>query len=202
MSDWILHDDRRDNRKTFGTRADAEDARDDLIALGANPEDLEIIPPEGDDAQPDGGETVTPEVVDETASDEVDVNDVGAESFVVDVKGVPREFILELGGETHVRKAGYYKIAADQGLEWSAEAIQRSYEGDDDDRAVYEGVVRDPETGQEWRNVGTAHLPGEDMDGAEYNLDELAATRACCRALSMATGVGLTSVEEMAGVDE
>jgi len=189
---WILHDDRRDNRKTFGTRADAEDARDDLIALGANPDDLEIIPPEGDDAQPDGGEAVTPEVVDETASDEVDVNDVGAESFVVDVKGVPREFILELGGETHVRKAGYYKIAADQGLEWSAEAIQRSYEG----------VVRDPETGQEWSNVGTAHLPGEDMDGAEYNLDELAATRACCRALSMATGVGLTSVEEMAGVDE
>jgi len=197
MSDWILHDDRRDNRRTFDTRADAEDARDDLIALGANPDDLEINAP----GETDGGEAVAPEVVDETASDEVDVNDVGAESFVVDVKGVPREFILELGGETHVRKAGYYKIAADQGLEWSAEAIQRSYEGDDDGRAVYEGVVRDPETGQEWRNVGTAHLPGEDMDGAEYNLDELAATRACCRALSMATGVGLTSVEEMAGVD-
>jgi hypothetical protein len=201
MSDsWTLRDDRRDNRKTFDTRADAEDARDDLLALGATADDLEIVPP----AETDGSGATTPELVEQPgdSTDELDVNDVGAESFVVDVKGVPNEFVLELGGETHVRKAGYYKIAADQGLEWSAEAIQRSFEGDDDERAVYEGVVRDPETGQEWRNVGTAHLDGEDMDGAEHNLDELAATRACCRALSMATGVGLTSVEEMAGGDQ
>jgi len=199
MSDWILRDDKNGNRKTFDTRTDAEDARDNLLSLGAAADNLEIIPP----TETDGSGAVEPEVVGDASdnTDELDVNDVGAESFVVDIKGVPSEFVLELGGETHVRKAGYYKIAADQGLEWSAEAVQRSYEGDDE-RAVYEGVVQDPETGREWRNVGTAHLDGEDMDGAKYNLDELAATRACCRALSMATGVGLTSVEEMAGADE
>jgi hypothetical protein len=64
--------------------------------------------------------------------------------------------------------------------------------------AAWRGIVRDQQ-GREWTDVGTAHLEHEDMQGAEANLDELASTRATNRALRLATGAGMASMEELNG---
>ena len=115
--------------------------------------------------------------------------------YLTEDMGVPELFILQVkGGNWHVTKQGYYYLADQQGISYTVEPLNPTYEGDDS-TSVWLGRATDGE--REWSNVGTAHLDGENMGGAKYNLDELAATRAACRVLSMATGVGAVSKEEM-----
>jgi hypothetical protein len=64
------------------------------------------------------------------------------------------------------------------------------------DQTVGSDVVQE---GREWVDVGTAWADHEDMQGAASNLDELASTRATNRALRLATGAGLASIEELDG---
>jgi len=191
MSDWTLHDDRRDNRKTFGTRADAEDARDDLIALGANPDDLEIIPPEGDDAQPDGGEAVEPEVV--------DADDTLPEHSVADdpIDWMPSHFIDSIQGVPVINRKGYAVIAQDCGISVTAEPVTRPPETDFE-YAEFRATAT-TQDGVEYSGYGSAHV---DRDDDPTLLAELAETRAMKRATAWASGVGMTAIEEMAGVDE
>lgn len=48
MSDaWVLRDNNRDTERELDSRSAAEDAREDLVGIGANRDDLEIIPPGG-----------------------------------------------------------------------------------------------------------------------------------------------------------
>lgn len=116
--------------------------------------------------------------------------------YLTEHMGVPDVFITQLkGGSYHVDKTGYYHLADQQGISFTVEPLNPTYEGDDE-TSVWLGRAIDA-SGREYANVGTAHLSGENMGGAEYNLDELAATRAACRVLSMATGVGSTATEEM-----
>jgi len=42
---WILRDTNRDTERELNSRSEAEDAREDLIGIGATRSDLEIIPP-------------------------------------------------------------------------------------------------------------------------------------------------------------
>jgi hypothetical protein len=191
MSDWILHDDRRDNRKTFDTRADAEDARDDLIALGANPEDLEIIPPEGDDAQPDGGEAVEPEVVEpDTELPEHSVADDP-------IDWMPSHFIDSIQGVPVINRKGYAVIAQDCGISVTAEPVTRPPETDFE-YAEFRATAT-TQDGVEYSGYGSAHV---DRDDDPTLLAELAETRAMKRATAWASGVGMTAIEEMAGVNE
>ena len=166
---------------------------------------------EGTD-NPETTETRTAAPVDEQPSEEEivqtqktagtdTIND--EEEFVTEVKGVPQTFVVNMGTaqnkSIHIKKEGYYYLASKMGIDFGAEPIKTSVELDGE-KAIYRGWAE--KDGQRWENVGTAHLPGEDMQGAEYNLDELAATRAACRALSMATGTGVASMEEMVNVED
>ena len=110
--------------------------------------------------------------------------------------GVPEVFITQLkGGSYHVDKTGYYHLADQQGISVTVKPLDPSFENDTE-RSTWLGIAIDANE-REYSNVGSAHLAGENMSGAEYNLDELAATRAACRVLSMATGIGSTATEEM-----
>lgn len=45
MSEFILVDHNMDNTKPFPTRSKAEEKKNDMLSLGAEPDDLEIVPP-------------------------------------------------------------------------------------------------------------------------------------------------------------
>jgi len=191
MSDWILRDDRRDNRKTFDTRADAEDARDDLLALGATGDDLEIIPPEDDDAHPDGGEAVEPEIVD--ADTELPEHSVTDDP----IDWMPSHFIDSIQGVPVINRKGYAVIAQDCGISVTAEPVTRPPETDFE-YAEFRAVAT-TQDGVEYSGYGSAHV---ERDDDPTLLAELAETRAMKRAAAWASGVGMTAIEEMAGVDE
>lgn len=107
---------------------------------------------------------------------------------------VPERFVMELKGETYVRRAGFAAIARQAGLRPRVKAITPAEETDFQ-HARYEGVIRDQDGQVVASDVGTSHVDHEDMTGAEGELDELAATRAIRRALEWATGAGASLQE-------
>lgn len=185
---YTLIDHTQDNENDFSDKEKVQENKDFLEQQG---HDVEIV----DNYRSDGSgeETKQPDVID------VDpVNIQTQEEFVTRVKGVPEAFMINMGTaddkSIHIKKEGYYYLASESGIDVQTEPLNPTWEGESDQSAWKATATKD---GKEWSNVGTAHLEGEDMSGAEYNLDELAATRAACRALSMATGAGVTSSIEM-----
>jgi hypothetical protein len=200
MSRYTLITD--DREKEFDDKSNAKDTKQLLEEQG---KDVELI----DNYRSDGGTTVVDaspveDDQDNTAEQKPVTIDATAvesqEQFVTQVKGVPEPFMVNMGTpqnkQIHIKKEGYYYLASESGIDVQTEPLNPTWEGDSDTSAWKATATKGD---REWSNVGTAHLEGEDMAGAEYNLDELASTRAACRVLSMATGAGVTSAEEMAG---
>ena len=196
---YTLIDHTQDRENDFDDHDKAKENKEFLENEG---HDVELV----DNFRSDGGETKTAEPVEDTQQpDVIDVDPVtiqSQEQFVTQVKGVPDAFMVNMGTpdnkQIHIKKEGYYYLAAESGIDVQTEPLNPTWEDDNEFSAWKATATKD---GKEWSNVGTADLEGEDMQGAEYNLDELAATRAACRALSMATGAGVTSAIEM-GQDE
>jgi hypothetical protein len=181
MSDWRVVDTDRDNERECESRADAEETRDDLIALGAAPEDVEIVPP--DDASTDGGAT-TPEVVDSDGP--------GLQQDPVD--WMPEHFVDEIQGVPVVNRKGYCVIASRQGISVEAEPVVLPHETDHE-YAAFRATATTSD-GVEYSGFGSAHVDRQDGDDPHL-LAELAETRAMKRATAWATGIGMTAMSEM-----
>jgi len=155
-------------------------------------------------SDPENGENDTAEEI-ETA-DVVDTPDEQAapttrrkDAFAEPLPDVDEQYVMELGGETYIRRAGYARLGHEAGLRPVPEIVQYAHEGENG-RAVVLGKVLNSDGEIVAQDIGTAGPPEyEDMDGAEANLDELAVTRAISRAMAWATGEGLTAVEEIPG---
>ena len=104
---------------------------------------------------------------------------------------VPERFVMEIGHEPYIRRAGYAAIARDANLRVSVDSITAA-EDTGFEHSRYKATVRSADGEVLGEDFGTAHLAGEDLEGAEYQLDELASTRAVRRALEWATGAGST----------
>jgi hypothetical protein len=104
---------------------------------------------------------------------------------------VPERYVMELRGEPYIRRAGYAALARDAGLRIQIYAVESASETGFE-YARYEAMVNDQDGVTLAKDVGTARLETEDLEGAEGELDELAATRAARRALEWATGAGNT----------
>jgi len=105
---------------------------------------------------------------------------------------VPDKYVMQLGGDTYIRRAGYARIAKDAGYRVDLEEIVGAHETDWQ-HAKYRASILD-ERGDIVVDgeVGSAHVGHEDLQGAAGELDELAATRAARRAIEWATGAGAT----------
>ena len=207
---WKLVDHTQDKEKEFDTKEAAEDNKAFLAKQG---NEVEIIDNYNDDGEAvdadvvdmtDGGNpTASPDGMESEATEpevvEMDATKIGSqEEFVTKVKGVPEAFMVNMGSRQdkciHITKEGYYYLAAEAGISVETEPLNPSWE-DNSEKSFWKATAKKGD--KTWSNTGSAHLEGEDMAGAEYNLDELASTRAACRVLSMATGAGVTSVIEM-----
>lgn len=191
-----LIDSRRDNRKEFESRSEAEEKRDDLIGLGASPEDFEIVA-ETDAEEP--AETKTTVVDDESKTDDTVEDTLPDTKPSVDedpVDWMPSHFVDTIQGVPTVNRKGYAVIASQYDVSVVAEPVVRASETENE-YAEFKAIAT-TENGQEYSGFGSAHVDRQDGDDPHL-LNELAETRAMKRAVSWATGIGMTAMEEMQG---
>jgi len=199
---WILRDTNRDTERELDSRSEAEDAREDLVGIGADRDDLEIIPPEdnGSDeivVDADEGDGRTPELDDRGKPQMPTGNDLPGNKPSVDqdpVDWLPSHFIDNIQGTPTVNRKGYAVIASKYNVSVEAEPVVRASETGFE-HAEFRAVAT-TEHGQTYSGFGSAHVDRQDGDDP-YLLNELAETRSMKRAVAWATGVGMTAIEEL-----
>jgi len=195
MSEFVLKDTNRGTEKEFDTRAEAEEKKQDMVGLGASPEDLEVVN-ETSLVESDGG----PEVVEsEPVESEPTADDLPEEPPSVEedpVDWLPGHFVDTIQGVPTVNRKGYAVIASKYGVEVTAEPVTLPSESDFE-YAEFRAVAV-TEDGREYSGFGSAHVDRQDGDD-KHLLAELAETRAMKRATAWATGVGMTAASELMG---
>ena len=132
-----------------------------------------------------------------TPSNRANPPDTPRDAFAGELPDVDDQYVMELGGSTYIRRAGYARLARSEGFRLRLEEVVGAHENDWS-HSKYRAEVLDEGGEIVASDVGTAHVDAEDLSNAQANLDELAATRAACRSLAWATGEGLNAVEEVA----
>jgi len=207
MSQFTLVNHRGEKTKTFDSRAAATENRDDMVGLGASPEDFEIVQGEysyaeyqaseadaNAVAQSDGGtepEVVEsdPEVVDESVTDQLP--DDGPSISEDPLTWMPNEFIKTVDGTPTITRKGYEVLAHHYDVQGGTEMVVSPVETDME-YAVHKATVTDAD-GEEYSAYGEAHA----SDNGVENIVRMSDTRAYKRAVSRATGVGTVAIEEL-----
>jgi len=180
-----LIDKRRGNEKEFDSRSEAEEKRNDIISMGADPEDLVI---EADqttetDASNDGANATMVDHTEDTDADLIAESDaVPSERPTVDenpVDWMPSHFVDRIQGQPTVNRKGYAVIASQFDVSVVAEPVTLASETDFE-YAEFRAVATTAD-GTEYSGMGSAHVDRDDGDG-EHILNELAETRAMKRA--------------------
>lgn len=190
--EWTVVDRENDNRRTFDSRSDAEDALATVRDLGV--EDVELVAPS--ETEPDGG---TAEVVpvenpaDAPPADAEDVADLPERSVGDDpLTWMPGDFVDEIDGTPAVNRKGFEVLSHFYDISVSAD-LQVAPDENGHEYARVKATAETPD-GRTCEAFGSAHVErGDD----ETLLLEMADTRARKRALSIATGVGAVAVEEL-----
>jgi len=208
MSEFTLVNHRGEKTKTFSDRATADEKRGDMIGLGADPGDFEVVQgayenyaeyqaseaEENAVAQSDGGtepEVVEsdPEVVDESVTDQLP--DDGPSISEDPLTWMPNEFIKTVDGTPTITRKGYEVLAHHYDVQGGTEMVVSPVETDME-YAVHKASVTDAD-GDEYSAYGEAHA----SDNGVENIVRMSDTRAYKRAVSRATGVGTVAIEEL-----
>lgn len=193
-----LVDTRRENTKTFDTRAEAEEKKNDMVSLGAKPEDLEITKVSsdgGDGLEPGTKVSGTAEVVDteeEPEPVEEPNYDLPDEKPSVDtdpLAWIPEAFQDTIDGTVAINRKGFEVLAHHYNISCETDLVDHS-----EDRVIHKAKAT-TEAGIVYTAYGEAHS-SEDKD---TQLIRLSDTRAFKRAVSRATGIGMVAVEELQG---
>jgi len=210
MSDFTLVNHRGEKTKTFDSRAAATENRGDMIGLGADPEDFEVVQGAIDDyseyaeeldavgnqamseAKSDGGTEVVDadaEVVDESVTEQLP--DDGPSISEDPLTWMPSEFIKTVDGSPTITRKGYEVLAHHYDVQGGTEMVVSPVETDME-YAVHKATVTDAD-GEEYSAYGEAHA----SDNGVENIVRMSDTRAYKRAVSRATGVGTVAIEEL-----
>jgi hypothetical protein len=217
MTEFTLVNHADEKTKTFEARSDAEESRDDMLGLGVDPSDLDVVQgawenyAEATEAL-EAADTVTEQVAQGTEA-KVEATDGGPEVVenatpvqepdqlpddpsVADdpVDWLPAHFIDQIQGVPTVNRKGYAVIASKYGVSVEAEPVTLPSETDFE-YAEFRATATTAE-GETYSGFGSAHVDRQDGDD-KHLLAELAETRAMKRATAWATGVGMTAVEEL-----
>jgi hypothetical protein len=165
-----------------------------LDSITPDPDEIPAAPSEAEMVE----EAPTPDTVDETAHAPAQTRD---DAFATALPDVDDQYVMELNGDTYIKKAGYARLLKSAGYTAVPSVVQWPWEGDRE-RCVAKAVIKDEDGELVAQNFGSAGPPeAEDLSGAENELIELATTRAWTRAAAIATGEGLTAVAEVDGSD-
>jgi len=209
MSDFKLVDKNRGREKEFDTRSEAEEKKNDMVGLGASPEDLEIVaetepvesdggPELSDQAKADietsreqaaNGETTELSAVD--PAEEYDLPDNGPSVDEDPLVWMPDEFTDVVDGTVTINRKGFEVLAHHYDVSGGTEMVVSPVETEMQ-YAVHKATVTDAD-GDEYTAFGEAHA----SDNGEENIVRMSDTRAYKRAVSRATGVGTVAIEEL-----
>jgi hypothetical protein len=194
-----LINERKGTEKTFDTRSEAQEKKQDMIALGMDADDLKIVATNkaDDSAKADGGQPATQAAPVEDTEVPVKESDIPDEPPAIDqdpVSWLPEHFVDTIQGVPTVNRKGYAVIASKYEVAVTSNAVTLPSETDFE-YAEFEAtaVTKD---GREYSGFGSAHIDRQDGDDPHL-LAELAETRAMKRATAWATGVGMTAASEM-----
>jgi len=220
MTTFVVKDHSNGNTRECDSRADAEETKNDMVSLGADPTQLEIIPPgEGENTAKDASEllaeeTGRPKEEFESEQDMPDVDELeehkpdgGTE--VVEPPEPAENFEDELPESPSVDTDPLEWIPSEfqdtidgtiainrKGFEVLAHHYNISCETDmvdyTDSRVIHKATAT-TENGTVYTAYGEAHS-SEDKD---EQLVRLSDTRSFKRAVSRATGIGMVAVEEL-----
>ena len=209
MSQFVVKDTSNGNTRECESRAEAEETKNDLVSLGADPTQIEIIAPgKGENTAPTAAELQAEETgkaveTHEAPDNVVDKAPEPADNFEDELPDkppvdtdpltwIPDGFQDTIDGTIAINRKGFevlshfYDVDVFVDLETPPEETGFEYA-----RVKARAVTAD---GRECEAYGSAHVDrGDDHD----LLLEMADTRARKRALSVATGVGAVAVEEL-----
>jgi hypothetical protein len=182
---FTLIDHNRDNQKEGLTKAEAEEKRNDLISLGAKPEDIEIV----EETSSDGGTEVV-EPPEPTEAEVVSPKELSKDPIGF-LESVNTDFVNTIKGKPAISKQGFRFIQREFGITTESEVVE---------------MVNDPLGCVVWAkaslpdgNSAEAHGEGwkfeKDVDDNEFV--RYADTRAKNRALSDLTSAGALAVSEL-----
>jgi len=204
MSDtWIIRDTDRGNEREAESRSDAEETKNDLVSLGADPTHIEIVPP----GETDGGtEAVDAEVVDHTDSDtsETAVKSTTADADPAVLAQDPIEwleskntaFVNTIKGTPAISKQGFRYIQQQFGITTESEVVETF----DDPLGVIVWAKAERPSGESAEAHGEGYQFEGDVDDNEFV--RYADTRAKNRAISDLTSAGALAVSELSGSEE
>jgi len=213
MSQFKVRDTSNGNERTCDSRSEAEETKNDLVSLGADPTKIEIVPPgEGENTAPDAAEVLAEETGEPKEKfepeqeipefDEQDMKPVEESKGAIDELGeslgtdplsiLPGHMIDTIQGQPAINKRGYAMIAERYGVSVKAEIETYPWENEDG-RCVAKAVAT-TEDGKEYQDYASAAESDGDMSD---QLVELASTRALKRVTGWATGLGIVSYQEL-----
>ncbi len=202
---YTIVDHGNENTRTEPTRADAEDKAAGVKQMVDDPDEIEVVDGgyESYEAYQNDNGDVDPEIIDhsegtpvepaeptETAVSDVQNKDISQDPLTV----MPSHFVDEIQGVPTINRKGYAVLAEHYGISVTAEPVTLPSETDFE-YAEFRAIAT-TEDGTEYSGFGSAHVDRQDGDD-KHLLAELAETRALKRAVSWATGVGMTAKSEM-----
>jgi len=189
-------DSERGNERPCETRAEAEEKRENLISLGASPDQLEIIPP----GESTGTEATDDDVADMPTTDTEPMEATYDETQLPEkppvdedpIVWMPNEFTDTIEGTTVINRKGYEVMAHHYEISTWSDCVVGPEETDFTFCRV-KATASKPD-GTTYTAHGSAHT---DRGDDSFLLLEMADTRARKRAIAQATGVGMLAAEEL-----
>jgi len=197
-----LENQRKQQVREFENRAEAEDAKQDLIGLGMDSQNLVITQddPRDDSTETDGGTQDVSVVSDESPTKEPEptqgdsdaLDELGEELGTDPLSILPSHMTDRIQGQPAVNKRGYAMIAERYDISVSAEIVTYPWENEEKRCVAKATAITDD--GREYSGHATACESDGDMS---EQLIELAETRSLKRAVSWASGVGIVGYQEL-----
>jgi hypothetical protein len=211
---YSVIDESNENVRTFDTRSIAEDKAAGVKQMVSDPSSIRVVQgayddyedyqsnhDNADDAKTSREASIetldakadrkdTPVEPTETAVSDVQNKDISQDPLTV----MPSHFVDEIQGVPTINRKGYAVLAEHYGISVTAEPVTLPSETDFE-YAEFRAIAT-TENGTEYSGFGSAHVDRQDGDDPHL-LAELAETRALKRAVSWATGVGMTAKTEM-----
>jgi len=211
---WKVIDESRDVDRSCDSEDEAQTIKNDMISLGADGQDIQIVPPSEIDSKPaesdDSGEVneqepqqaevlEVQEAPTERDADEIQTasEDVFAKSPIEWFGGKESPFIDQInhrnGSSLDLNKDGTQFVANVLGFEVSAECEVTAYESEFE-YSRYRATCIRPD-GREFNAVGDCHI--EEQGKNKEDLERMAETRAKKRAVKWASAGGVEAIKEM-----
>lgn len=190
MSEFVLKDTNRGTEKGFSTRAEAEEKKQDMVGLGANPQDLEIVN-ETSLVESDGGqaEPVEAEAIDTEPVEPADLS----EDPIGFLRSVNSDFVNTIKGKPAISKQGFRFIQREFEITTESEVVQWS----EDPLGCVVWAKAELDSGYSAEAHGEGYQFEKDVSDNEFV--RYADTRAKNRAISDLTSAGALAVSELTG---